>query len=260
MHNTQTKQEEEAVSEGMQKSSKSRASVLAYSDLMSPVMLPEVRDVSKENEFNTYTKTKAKAKAKTKTKTKKKSSQRSKRVKQLRNVRLKYKRKHYKWRQANWKRRFLGIFMASIQGVISGNCNTPFLWWQQQQQHNKDHYYYYGFSYFLGIYVGSTFMFMSMGLYKKWKRCKWKKPVTRPSFISGFMWGIGYISFLISNQTLSFVTVYVISQIGSVALSSLWSMFYFREIRQKRSLVLMWTSLSFIACGILCLALAELSI
>ena len=114
----------------------------------------------------------------------------------------------------------------------------------------------YIFAFILGLYFGSTILFILMGLYKKIKKRKWMKPVVRPAFISGFMWGIGYVGLIYSMEHLSYSVVFVTSQIGSIGVSSCWSLFYFHEITQMQSQVLLLCALTLMLFGIVSVAIA----
>ena len=101
-------------------------------------------------------------------------------------------------------RRFLGIALAVIQGLIGGNaCTTPFLIWKENKDPQED-ILDYVFSYCLGMYFMSSILFVAMGIYKRMYRKKWPKPVVRPAFISGLMWGIGFVAWIYSTDHLDY--------------------------------------------------------
>ena len=156
------------------------------------------------------------------------------------------------------QRRIVGICMATVQGLISGNANTPFLFWQKENHElNSPHNILdYVFSYSLGCYIGATFFFIFMGLYKKINERSWSKPVIRPAFLVGFMYCIGYASFLLSSQSLGLGTSFVVTQIGSCALSSLWSLLYFKEITNRQGVVTMVAALTVMSSGVVLTTIA----
>eukprot|EP01083_Nonionella_stella_P003194 9105_1 len=115
------------------------------------------------------------------------------------NIKSKKRRRMKKHQSLSWRKRLFGVLLAVIQGLIGGNANTtPFLMYKKRINTNDD-VLDYVLSYCLGLYLASSVLFMVMGVWKKVKKRKWLKPVVRPAFISGFIWGIGFVAYIYST-------------------------------------------------------------
>ena len=142
-----------------------------------------------------------------------------------------------------------------MEGVVAAHSYVPYLYWKQQHsddiKENELYILNYVFSYTIGIYLGSTFFFCVMGIYKKCKNLFWPKPVVRPAFSSGAMYALGYAGFLFSTAYISYPICYIGVMVGSIVLSNLWSLVYFREITNKKSIRLLNASLLLMTIAII---------
>ena len=148
----------------------------------------------------------------------------------------------------------IGSLMAVSQGTISGNVNSFYLSWTSK--HNNESTLNYCFAYYLGIYLGATIMFILMGLYRKANKKSWKKPVIRPAFFSGAMFGVGYAALLFSSDYLVFPVVFVCCNVGAIIISNCWSIFYFKEVSDAKSFRILISAISLMCVGIVAEAIA----
>ena len=138
---------------------------------------------------------------------------------------------------------------------MAAHSYVPYLYWAQQNEseidENELYILNYVFSYTIGIYLGSTFFFCVMGIYKKCKKVFWPKPVVRPAFSSGCMYALGYAGFLFSTAYISYPICYVGVMVGSIVISNLWSLLYFKEITNQKSIRLLSVSLVLMTIAII---------
>ena len=158
----------------------------------------------------------------------------------------------------NKYKRIIGCGMAICQGGCSALIYLPFLQWKQKVRH-RELMLNYVFSFTLGIYVMSTLLILFMGLYKQIfvNDVPWQKPILRPAVVSGMMYAAGYSSFLFATMYLEYAFVYVTMLVGSIIVSNLWSIFYFKEITDRESQKYMACGLLLMTCGIVLESMAD---
>jgi hypothetical protein len=151
----------------------------------------------------------------------------------------------------------LGCALAALAGLFYGLMFIP-------DQYIRDHpdkfmhkgekpsmngLYYVG-SQYSGILLSSIFYFIVYAILKR------NKPVINPSIalpalISGTMWAIANIGFIVAISALKSAVAYPIVSVLPGIVTSLWSLFWFREIQGKRNYI-------FLACGMTIRCLAAL--
>lgn len=149
----------------------------------------------------------------------------------------------------------LGCVLAALAGIFYGTMFIP-------DQYIRDHpekfiykndvpssngLYYVG-SQYAGILLASTFYFVVYAIFKR------NKPTINPSIalpamISGAMWGVANIGFIVAISALKSAVAYPIVSVLPGIVTSFWSLFWFKEIQGKRNYILL-------ACGMVIRCLA----
>ncbi|KAM9991620.1 hypothetical protein ACTFIZ_005023 [Dictyostelium cf. discoideum] len=146
-----------------------------------------------------------------------------------------------------------GISMSIICGVLLGVNMIPMQLWKQN--HPEASPFDIIFSQFAGVFLFNAFTFMFYAMIKKSPQI-YPKTVF-PSFVSGVMWGIANCGLMISTQNLGYTVGYPISCSGPMIISSLWSVFYFHEIKGTKNLLILCGSFLFLISGIILLAFSS---
>ena len=139
--------------------------------------------------------------------------------------------------------KILGCSLAALAGIFYGLMFIP----DQYIRDHSDKYthngespsnngLYYINSQYTGILLSSLFYFV---VYAALKR---NKPVINPSIalpamVSGTMWGIANIGFIVAISALSSAVAYPIVSVLPGVVTSLWSLFLFREIQGMRNFI-----------------------
>ena len=144
----------------------------------------------------------------------------------------------------------LGSFVAGLSGLFYGLMFIP-------DQYVRDHpekfmyrgsvppnngLYYVG-SQYAGILLSSLFYFVLYAILKR-NRPSINPAVALPAIISGTMWGIANIGFIVAISALKSAVAYPIVSVLPGIVTSLWSLFWFREIQGKKNYI-------FLVCGML---------
>lgn len=156
--------------------------------------------------------------------------------------------------------KLVGFFLCIAMGLCVGNALTPFLIWKTHYYKNNNSRYpnalNFMFSQTIGIYLFSTIIFLSKGLYTRLLHDKLKRPVMRPAIVSGIIWAVGFGGQLFAVSHLPYSVGYPICVIGPVLVSTLWSLAIFREIKGRHNISVLGVSILFSLLGILMLALS----
>ncbi|KAK5576520.1 hypothetical protein RB653_007664 [Dictyostelium firmibasis] len=146
-----------------------------------------------------------------------------------------------------------GISMSIICGILLGVNMIPMQLWKQS--HPEASPFDIIFSQFAGVFLFNAFIFMLYAMIKKSPQI-YPKTIF-PSFVSGVMWGIANCGLMVSTQNLGYTVGYPISCSGPMIISSLWSVFYFHEIKGIKNLLILCGSFLFLISGIILLAFSS---
>ena len=137
----------------------------------------------------------------------------------------------------------LGCFLAALAGVFYGLMFLPD---QYIRDHPEKFIYknsippnnglYYVSSQYSGILLSSLVYFV---IYAALKR---NNPVMNPSvalpaMVSGVMWALANVGFIVAISALKSAVAYPIVSVLPGIVTSLWSLFWFREIQGKRNFI-----------------------
>eukprot|EP01111_Echinosteliopsis_oligospora_P003919 TRINITY_DN1614_c0_g1_i1.p1 TRINITY_DN1614_c0_g1~~TRINITY_DN1614_c0_g1_i1.p1 ORF type:complete len:337 (-),score=62.16 TRINITY_DN1614_c0_g1_i1:35-1045(-) len=149
---------------------------------------------------------------------------------------------------------FMGIGLAVFSGILYGLNLVPMQVWRSDPTHNQATLAFV-FSHFVGIYFFSTIVFI---IYCIIVRPPKIFPTSiLPAMVSGAMWGIAQCGLMSATAVLKFTVGFPIGSAGPMIVSTLWSIFYFREIRGTRNYMLVTTSFVILLAGIALLILSK---
>jgi multidrug transporter EmrE-like cation transporter len=146
--------------------------------------------------------------------------------------------------------KIVGCSLAALAGIFYGLMFIPDqyirdhpLKYTYKGDPPSDNGLYYINSQYTGILLSSLFYFV---VYAALKR---NKPVINPSIaipamVSGVMWGIANIGFIVAISALSSAVAYPIVSVLPGVVTSLWSLFLFREIQGMRNFIYLGAGMS----------------
>ena len=150
------------------------------------------------------------------------------------------------------KKRVLGISLACTAGVIYGFVFTPALYVQDNYDNASQNALDYVFSLYTGILLTSIAYFVIYCIVKKNKPDVYPR-VVLPGLVSGIMWGISNSSFFLANNALTQSTTFPIVSSGPSAVSALWGILLYKEIKGVKNLLILAVGFAFVLGGsILC--------
>ncbi|UJR21013.1 hypothetical protein I4U23_024113 [Adineta vaga] len=139
--------------------------------------------------------------------------------------------------------KILGYALAALAGIFYGVMFIPD---QYIRDHRKDYLHlgelpplsglYYINSQYSGILLSSLFYFVIYAILKR------NKPIMNPSVVlpallSGAMWGVANIGFIVAISALTSAVAYPIVNVLPGIVTSLWSLFLFREIQGRNNYI-----------------------
>lgn len=152
-------------------------------------------------------------------------------------------------------KQWVGLGMAVLAGSLYGFYLIPFSIWTSNHQGSRHGPLEYVFSLCLGIFRSSSLSYLIYVIYKKNHPQVFGEAIL-PAIVCGMMWAIATVSWMFMNSYFSLAVGYPVGAIVPNLVSSMWSVFYFKEIRGRRNLF-------FLAFGLLlnivCVALIVLS-
>lgn len=90
----------------------------------------------------------------------------------------------------------------------------------------------------VGIWLASTAVYLLYAVIAKIQRWRVPHSVIRPAFVAGGIWASGFGLMIVAIQDLGFSIAYTLDAVGPIIVSSLLSIFVFKEIRGKRQLTM----------------------
>ena len=151
----------------------------------------------------------------------------------------------------------LGSLIAGLSGLFYGLMFIPDQYIRDHPEkfiHNGDRppnngLYYVG-SQYSGIMMTSFTYFVIYAILKR-NRPAINPSVALPAMVSGAMWGIANVGFIVAISALKNAVAYPIVSVLPGIITALWSLFWFREIQGKRNCI-------FLVCGMIVRCLAAL--
>lgn len=132
--------------------------------------------------------------------------------------------------EAKNMKRAAGIVLVAVAGFLNSLSAMPFNWWSIKNP--TAHKGSFIFAQALGIWMVSTTLYLCYASTRK--VLSYASPphtCIRPAFLSGLLWAAGFVCMCISIDGLGFTAGFTYSSVVPVIVSSLLSVFWFREIQ-----------------------------
>lgn len=137
----------------------------------------------------------------------------------------------------------VGCTLAAFAGLFYGLMFVPDQYIRDHQQdflfHGKappKNGLFYVNSQYSGILLSSLSYFIIYSILKR-NKPSINPSIALPAMVSGVMWAVANIGFIVAISTLSGAVAYPIVNVLPGIVSSLWSLFLFREIQGKKNLI-----------------------
>ncbi|CAF1349704.1 unnamed protein product [Adineta ricciae] len=137
----------------------------------------------------------------------------------------------------------IGCSLAALSGVFYGIMFIPdqyirdhpdkFIYKNERPPNNG---LYYISSQYAGIFFSSTIYFVIYAVLKR-NRPSINASIVLPAMVSGLLWAIANIGFIVAISSLKSAVAYPIVSVLPGIVTSLWSLFWFREIQGKRNFI-----------------------
>jgi len=134
-------------------------------------------------------------------------------------------------------KRAAGVVLVAVAGFLNSLSAMPFNWWATKNP--LAHKGSFIFAQALGIWMVSTTLYLSYASTRK--VLSYASPphtCIRPAFLSGLLWAAGFVCMCLSIDSLGFTAGFTYSSVVPVIVSSLLSVFWFREIQGRFQLSL----------------------
>jgi drug/metabolite transporter (DMT)-like permease len=154
--------------------------------------------------------------------------------------------------------RFMGIGMAVLSGCFYGFNLIPFQIWTESVGPGGYGPLNYVFSQGLGIFLLASLVFMVYMLVNRSPQVFTASIM--PSILCGMMWMIATVSWMFMNSSLSLAVGYPVGAITPNLVSSIWSVFYFKEIQGRRNLLLLCIGLLLLIVSVVLILLSKLNL
>lgn len=145
--------------------------------------------------------------------------------------------------------RLLGMLLGLAAGGLSGVNAIPFDRWSAR--HPDKPRGSFVFVQALGAWMGSTAVYLGYAT-ARWA-VGWSSPPhsrIRPAIIGGVIWSFGFVFMCLAIDGLGFTAGYAYDAVGPVFVASLVSVFWFKELKGRRTLQLFVTCCLFQAGGV----------
>jgi hypothetical protein len=156
-------------------------------------------------------------------------------------------------RLSNPVQKVLGCTLAGLAGAFYG---TMFIPDQYIRDHPEKFIYkndfpsnnglYYVRSQYSGLLLASIFYFIVYCIFKR-NKPSINPAIALPAMISGAMWAIANLGFIVAISSLKSAVAYPIVSVLPGIVTSLWSLFWFREIQGKKNYILLGCGM-FVRC------------
>ncbi|CAD5222203.1 unnamed protein product [Bursaphelenchus xylophilus] len=149
------------------------------------------------------------------------------------------------------KAKIVGCVLSIFAGICYGSTFTPVIYIQDNPDKfinpSKDAIDYV-FPHFTGIYLTSTFAFLIYTLIKH------NQPFIDPriclaAFFGGILWALAMLAWFVANDRLSQGVTYPINGMVPGVVATLYSVFYFREIKGKRNFQILVAAIAITLTG-----------
>lgn len=138
--------------------------------------------------------------------------------------------------------RTLGLMCAVCAGIFFGTSFDPSQWVIDHRYDGDDNSLNYVFPHYCGILMTSwfyTICYLAYMTYIKQREPYVKAEIVLPATLSGLLWGVAEIAWFFANGELGFSVTFPIISCGPGFVGSLWGIFLFKEITEKRDFLVL---------------------
>ncbi|GMR41337.1 hypothetical protein PMAYCL1PPCAC_11532, partial [Pristionchus mayeri] len=161
--------------------------------------------------------------------------------------------------QVKGQRRVVAFVASLVAGVFYGVTFVPVIYIQDHVEKFPDASpagLPYVFSHYCGIFLTSSVIFI-VYIAVTCNKPQVNPLIVGPSLAAGFMWGIAQAAWFVANENLSQAVSFPIIGMLPGALSALWSVFYFREIRGAKNLRILSIAIGVTTVGAIFVGLSK---
>jgi len=143
----------------------------------------------------------------------------------------------------------LGVILAILAGGLCGVQGVPATLWEAR--HPEAEAFAVALPQCIGIWVCSSGILILYSSVAVIRGVKLKKSVIGPAYASGCIWGVGFACMMKGISFLGYSVGYTLDAVGPILVSSLLSVFVFREITTKKPLLIYFGAFSLQLVGVL---------
>ncbi|XP_069112739.1 transmembrane protein 144-like isoform X2 [Argopecten irradians] len=154
------------------------------------------------------------------------------------------------------KKKFSGIVMCVISGVLYGQTYTPSTYIQQSYLNSSQFGMDYAFATMCGLFVGNTFYFSVYCLVRRNVPRVYPR-ASFPGLCTGVLWGTASALWFLVNDTLSESVSFPIMTTVPIVINAIVGVVFFREIKGRRNLCLLLVGIAVTVAGTVMCALSK---
>ncbi|KAF4687790.1 hypothetical protein FOZ60_003503 [Perkinsus olseni] len=152
--------------------------------------------------------------------------------------------------------KIVGMVLAVVSGVLTAMNGWPYQLWQQKYGYYQP--VQFVFSQCIGIYFISSVWYWVASLFRQFAlKKRTMHSVIRPAFIAGLFWTGGDVNALYGIDGMGYAAAYTLDAVGPVMISSLLSIFVYREIKEKKQRIIFALAFCLQLAGCLLVAIGE---
>lgn len=149
-------------------------------------------------------------------------------------------------------RKVVGVLLAVVAGGLCGVQGVPATLWEKE--HPDVHAFAVALPQCFGIWACSSVLLMLYSSIAVVRGVKLQKSVIGPAYASGCIWGVGFACMMKGIKYLGYSVGYTLDAVGPILVSSLLSVFVFREITGQRQLMIYFGAFFLQLVGVILIA------
>jgi len=149
-------------------------------------------------------------------------------------------------------RKVVGVLLAVVAGGLCGVQGVPATLWEKE--HPDVHAFAVALPQCFGIWACSSVLLMLYSSIAVVRGVELQKSVIGPAYASGCIWGVGFACMMKGIKYLGYSVGYTLDAVGPILVSSLLSVFVFREITGQRQLMIYFGAFFLQLVGVILIA------
>ncbi|KAF4673085.1 hypothetical protein FOL47_011025 [Perkinsus chesapeaki] len=152
--------------------------------------------------------------------------------------------------------KIIGMVLAIVSGILTAMNGWPYQLWQQKYGYYQP--VQFVFSQCIGIYFVSSIWYWVAAMFRQFAfKKRTMHSVIRPAFIAGLFWTGGDVNALYGIDGMGYAAAYTLDAVGPVMVSSLLSIFVYKEIKQRKQRIIFAIAFCVQLTGCLLVAIGE---